>query len=515
MIITQQNREAVLQTFREYPAGLSISDLSLRCGVNRNKCSQICSDYHKMDILGLIQKSSYKIYFLKHHSVLNQIIESIHGPVLVVNEMFAVIGTNKEYNTTFKINPDEIIGRSAEETLYPIVPDLIQLIKEQAGPGMGGKTATFPDETGAPRCRTLTIALNESQFCIIILKAETPLENQVNDPIKAAENQLKSAVPVLMTEKTWPDALREIAKKLHQTIPDTLIVTLLIDEPASSCTIHTVATPQDTQQQEFSDRTLIQLSGIELLQYKTTKPVTYYTGTQESLQNTPLPEAIKTLCMEKGISSISLIGISSDSSLISVLGIGTVDSSISTDYVWLLSALSGYLTLLGTVCETTSKTQKIQAEYQKHYSEIYALLTEKNQENVGLIAESEHLRAMLGSVLDLMKIYLIVVTRQGTLVAANKTACTAYQITQQQLTDKPPLPTVLPPDLAASLMALVPDETGHFQKKPYDRYIEEQQSGQIHWYLFSSPSTQQATSYLFIGEKQPAKLVKSLKSLQT
>ena len=515
MIITQQNRETVLQTFREYPAGLSISDLSRKCGINRNKCSQICSDYHKKDILGLIQKSSYKIYFLKHQSVLTQIIESIHGPVLVVNESFAVIGTNNEYNATFKTKSDEILGRSAEEMLNPILPDLIQLIKEQARPGMGGKTATFPDETGAPRCRTLTVALNESQFCIIILKAYTSLENLVDDRIKAAENKLKAGAPVLMAEKTWPDALRKIAKILHETIPDTLTVTLLIDEPGSSCTIHTVATPEDTQQQEFPDRAPIQLSGIELLQYMTTKPVTYYTETQESLQNTPLPEAIKTLCMEKGISSISLIGISSDNSLISVLGIGTADSSISTDYVWLLSALSGYLTLLCTVCETTSKAQKIQAEYQKHYSEIYALLTEKNQENVGLIAESEHFRAILGSVLDLMKIFLIVVTRQGTLVAANKTACTAYQITLQQLTDKAPLPTVLPPDLAASLMALIPDETGHFQKPPHDRYIEEQQTGQIHWYLFSSPSTQQATLNLFIGEQQPAKLVKSLKSLQT
>jgi len=515
MIITQQNRETVLQTFREYPAGLSISDLSRKCGVNRNKCSQICSDYHKKDILGLIQKSSYKIYFLKHQSVLNQIIESIHGPVLVVNESFAVIGTNKEYNATFKTNPDEVLGRSAEEMLNPILPDLIPLIKEQARPGMGGKTATFPDETGAPRCRTLTIALNESQFCIIILKADTPIENQVDDLTRAAENKLKSASLALMAEKTWPDALREIAKILHQTIPDTLIVTLLIDEPASSCTIHTVATPENTQQQEIPDKAPIQLSGIELLQYKTSKPVTYYTGTHESLQNTPLPEAIKTLCMEKGISSISLIGISSHSNLTSVLGIGTGDSSISTDYVRLLSALSGYLTLLGTVCQTTSKTQKIQAEYQQHYSEIYALLTEKNQENIGLIAESEHLRAILGSVLDLMKIFLIVVTRQGTLVSANKTACASYQITQHQLTDKAPLSAILPPDLAASLMVLVPDDTGHFQKPSHDRYIEEQQTGQIHWYLFSSASTQQATSYLFIGEQQPAKLVKSLKSLQT
>ncbi|WP_319579453.1 PAS domain-containing protein [uncultured Methanospirillum sp.] len=511
MIITQQNRETVIQTFREYPAGLSISDLSLKSGINRNKCSQICSDYHKSDILGLIQKSSYKIYFLKHQSVLTQIIDSISGPVLVVNESFAVIAINKEYVRSFGIHPDEILGRSAEELLVPLYPDLIQVIKEQTGPGMSGKTATFPDETGVPRCKTLTIALNESQFCIIILQTQAPLQGENDTQISTAESRFTAAVPGLMAENTWPQALGQITRLLHETIPDALIFTLLIEEPLRTCMIHTLASPAGWTEPEISG-VPIPMTGIEILQYKTREPTTYYTGTPESLSSTPLPKPLRTMCQEKGISSISLLGISSNGNSTTVLGIGTEDSSVSIAHVRLLQSLSGYLNLLCTLYHRASDMQNIKAGHQKHYSEIYALLTEKTQENAALITGTQHLISVLETVLDSMKISLISVNRQGALITANKTASTVYSISGQDLADNVPITNVLSPELAASLLALIPDQTSHSPGTAAS-HIEEQQTGRTHWYLIPSHGTQQETTYLYVGEKHPAHLIKYLKSI--
>ena len=512
MIITQQNRETVLQAFREYPTGLSISDLSLKCGLNRNKCSQICSDYYKKDILCLIQKSSCKIYFLKHQSVLNQLINSINGPVIVVNKSFDVIAANQEYKKIFNATQEEILGASGEDLLKPICPDLIPDLKLQIGSGMSGKTATFSDETGALRGKTLTISLNESQFCIIILSTKAELPEPKNDSISTAETRFTATVPSLMTEKTWPEALGRIARLLHETITNTLIFTLLIDEQLKSCTIHSLTIPDS--EPAFSglapDTTPIPLTGVEIFQYKTGEPVTYYIGTPDSLRNTPLPVKITALCPEIGVSSISLLGTSSGSTLTSVLGIGVRDGSDSKAYERLLCNVSGYLTLLCTVCQNRSETQRTQEEYQKQYSDIYSLLTEKTQENLTYTTEIEYLHSILGAILDTMQISLIAVTQKGVLITANKTASTTYSITEQLLADNSTLTDVLEPDMATSLLNLIPDE-GHSPNRTTP-YIEKHQSGQTHWHLLYQYGTQPASSYFFIGENHPAQLIKYLKS---
>jgi hypothetical protein len=513
MIITPQNRETVLQIFREYPTGLSISDLSLKCGLNRNKCSQICSDFYKNDIIGLIQKSSYKFYFLKYESVLHYLIDSINDPALVVNRSFYAIGANQEYKKTFKDNQEEILGVSGEDLLQAICPDLIPDLKLQIGSGMNGKTATFLDETGALRAKTLTISLNGSQFCIIILNSKAGLPEQTTDSISTAKIRFTAAIPSLMVEKTWPKALEQIARLLHETIKDTLIFTLLIDEQLKTCTIHSIAIPEpkSTVPGLTSDASLIPLTGIEIFQYKTGEPVTYYTGTPDSLQNTPLPPKIKTLCPDIGISSISLLGISSGKTITSVLGIGAQESNSSKKYESLLCDLSGYLTLLSTVCQNTSDAQRTQEEYQKQYSDIYSLLTEKTQENLAYTTEAEYLRSILGAILDTMQISLIAVTEKGVLISANKTACTTYSIEEQHLENNSILTDVLQPDVATSLLNLIPHETGQSMSET-SSCIETQQSSQIHWHLLYQNGTQPAFSYLCIGENHPAPLIKYLKS---
>ncbi len=516
MIITSQNRETILQTFREYPAGLSISELSRKCGINRNKCSQICSDYHKTNILGLIQRSSYKIYFLKHQSVLNQIIDAISGPAIVVNESFSVIGTNEAYDTVFKTNQDENLGRSAEDLLNLICPDLIPEIQKQLQDKMSGKTATFLDESGLPRCKTLTLSLTGNLAGIIILPTKAEVIDPVDNRIKTIETQFTSAVPHLITEKTWPQALGKIAKLLQKSITEALIFTLLIDESLKTCTIHTIATPADIQKGNLPDTTKAPLTGIEILQYKTTDPVTYFTGTEESLHNTPLPRPIKNLCQDLNISSITLFGISSEGRLTSVIGIGTEESGVSSTYLRLLRAISGYLTLLCTVCQNTSELQNIQTEYQKNYREIYALLTEKTEETAAQTTEAEYLRTILGAVLHTMNISLIAVNKQGTLFTANKTASTNYSITDQDISDHKSIHEVLSPELASALVSLIPEKTEiPLAQRTHTRYIEKNQSGEIHWHLFSQNTNHSTVTCLFIGEPHPAPLLRYLQTLKT
>lgn len=514
MIITQQNQDAVLRTFQEYPAGLSISELSRKCGLNRNKCSQICSEYHKKKILGLVQKSSHKIYFLQHQSILNPLIEAMSGPVLVVNDSFSVIAANQEYHTAFRTTSDQILGRAAEDLLIPVCPDLIPDLIHQLGPERTGTTATFPDETGAPRVKTLTIAMNDSRFCIIILTGKTPPEDREPDRIIAAETRFSIAVPTLI-ELTWPQALTAITGLLHEPLTDTLIFTLLIDEPHKTCTINTIATPGRKQTRpDRPDIPPVSLTSIEILQYKTGKPVTYYTSTPDSLRSTPLPERIQTLCPELGITSISLLGISTGSSLTSVLGIGGPDPASARAYVQLLRAISGYLTLLCTACQQASETLQIQTEYENHYRDIYALLTEKTRENAVYSTEAEHLHSILGEVLHTLRISLITTTRQGALIAANKTATATYGITPEHLADHASIREALP-DLAPSLLALIPEKNGHLPgQTTHTSQTQDRQSVQTRWYLLSPGSTPPAPAApcLFIGEPLPAPLIRYLTS---
>ena len=511
MIITPQEREKVLQTFREYPTGLSISDLSLTCGLNRNKCSQIASDFHQKEILGLVQKSSSKIFFLKHQSVLHHLIDAISGPVLVVNESFYVIAANRDYAETFHTDLAEILGVSADQILRPVCQDLIPALKQELGPGLTGRTATFTDQTGAPRCRTLTVSFTKNQFLIIIFEQIAPKTDPAEANISRAETRFATAVPALMNEKTWPGAFAQVARLLHDTIPEAVIFTLLIDEPHRRCSVHTLTIPADVQPAGIHPEPStgpLPLTEIAILQYKTGEPVTYYTSTLESLQNTPLPDEIKVLCPKIGISSISLMGICSQDSLSSVLGIGSLDNQAPREYARLLSALSGYLALLCTVCHTAAENRRVQAEYQDHYNEIYTLLTRKTQEKIVHAAEAGYLRSFLGSVLHTMQISLIATTLDGALIAANTTATTAYGITGKHLEHKESIRDILPSDLAAELMALLTEEN-HQQPSVKPPGPAEPQT---RWYLIRQTGPL-ATSCIFIGENHPAPLIRYLKSV--
>ena len=512
MIITPQERDKVLQTFREYPTGLSISDLSLKCGLNRNKCSQIASDFHQKGILSLVQKSSSKIFFLKHQSVLHTLIDAIGGPVLVINESFYVIGANRDYAETFHTDPAEILGVSADQVLRPVCPDLIPALKQELGPGLTGRTATFTDQTGAPRCRTLTVSFTAHPFLIIIFEPVARPADPVEAGITRAETCFVASVPALMDEKTWPGAFAQVARLLHDTLPDVVIFTLLIDEPHRTCSVHTLTIPPAIQPAGILPEPSadpLPLTEIAILQYKTGEPVTYYTSTPDSLQNTPLPEEITALCPKIGISAISLMGICSQNSLSSVLGIGSLDNQAPMAYARLLRALSGYLTLLCTVCHTAAENQKIQAEYQDHYSEIYALLTRKTEENIVHTAEATYLRSFLGSVLHTMEISLIATTLDGALIAANKTATTAYGITGKHLENKESIRDLLPSDLAAQFMALLTEEN---HQQPSDKSPGGLADRQIQWYLIRQKGPHGA-SCIFIGENHPAPLLRYLRSV--
>jgi len=511
MIITPQEREKVLQTFREYPTGLSISDLSIKCGLNRNKCSQIASAFHQKEILGLVQKSSSKIFFLKHQSVLHHLIDAISGPVLVVNESFYVIAANRDYAETFHIDPVEILGTSADQILRPVCPDLIPALKQELGPGMTGRTVTFTDQAGAPCCRTLTVSFTKHQFLIIIFEPVSRQTDPAEASISRAETRFAAAVPALMNEKTWPGAFAQVARLLHETIPEAVIFTLLIDEPHRRCSVHTLTIPAAIQPAGILPEPSadpLPLTEIAILQYKTGEPVTYYTSTLESLQNTPLPDEIKVLCPKIGISSISLMGICSLNSLSSVLGIGSLDNQSPLAYARLLSALSGYLALLCTVCHTAAENRRIQAEYQDHYNEIYTLLTQKTQEKIVHTAEATYLRSFLGSVLHTMQISLIATTPEGALIAANKTAIATYGITGKHLEHNESIRDILPSDLAAELITLLTEKNQQQRSnKP-----PESADPQTRWYLIRQTGPV-ATSCLFIGENHPAPLIRYLRSV--
>lgn len=510
MIITPQEREKVLQTFREYPTGLSISDLSLKSGLNRNKCSHIASDFYQKEILGLVQKSSSKIFFLKHQSVLHNLIEAISGPVLVVNRSFFVIGANRDYTETFRTHPDEILGICADQIVPPVCQDLIPALKKELGPGMNGHTATFTDQAGAPCCKTLTISFSGDQFLIIIFEPKTSHTGPSQTGISLGDTRFVKAVPALMKKKTWPEACTQVTRLLHDTIPDTMIFSLLIDEPRLTCLVHTLILPAGVQPDTMPELSAdpLSLTGITILQYKTGEPVTYYTSTADSLHNTPLPEEIKALCPRIGVSSISLIGICTHDSICSVLGIGFIGNQAPTGYARFLRELSAYLTLLSAVCNAETEKQTIQTEYLDNYNEIYALLTKKTHEKIVYTAQAAYLRSILGSTLDTMQISLIATTRDGALIAANKTATETYGITGKHLENKESISALLPSDLAAELMALLTDENQQQEpdKKP------RAPSDQTRWYLIRQKDPL-APSCIFIGEKHPAPLIRSLRSV--
>ncbi len=326
--------------------------------------------------------------------------------------------------------------------------------------------------------------------------------------ISQAETRFAAAIPGLMNEKTWPGAFAQVARLLHDTIPDAVIFTLLIDEPHRTCTVHTLMIPAAVQPAGFPPEPShdpLPLTETAILQYKTGEPVTYYTSTPDSLQNTPLPEEITALCPKIGVSSISLMGICSQDSLSSVIGIGSLDNQAPREYARLLSALSGYFALLCTVCHTAAENRRIQTEYQDHYNEIYTLLTRKTQEKIVHTAEATYLRSILGSVLHTMQISLITTSLDGTLIAANKTATVAYGITGTHLENKDFIRDILPSDLATELI------TEENPQQPSDK-PPGPADPQTRWYLIrqKDPLT---TSCIFIGENHPAPLIRYLRSV--
>lgn len=520
MIITPEDQEKILETFREYPDGLSVTELARKSGINRNKASVIAETLHKKGLLSLYQQSSAKIYAVKEQSPIHHLIGIIPEPAFVINESFHVIGINKAYAEMYKVDPRSVSGMPGEQLIKPPYRILADALKRELEEGTDGKPATFPDESGTPLCTTFRISQSGSRPSLIVsLHPDRKTREKIEtlDRIRRIVDRFSAGIPGIMAEKTWEEVLSRVARNIQTDLPGTLVFTLIVDEQKKTTTISSFYAPDGNQDLiakpgEIQLKDLrIALTDLKIIQYRTCQPICYYTDSLETLLDPPLQAKIISWCKDLGLSSISLIGITAQGILTGILGMGSLRDTVSqTIYEDLLSSLSGYLNLISSVYHLKKENREISIEYQQHYQEIYNLLTEKTEENILRTTETEYTRSILGAVLHTMGISLIVTTTDGTLISANQTAMETCQITEETLLSHPPVLSSLPPDIAETIARLTNEnQPGNGTK---DTLTTGEQT--IHWYLIRPEPVESCRSCLFIGEKSPAPLNRYLRSLR-
>ena len=189
------------------------------------------------------------------------------------------------------------------------------------------------------------------------------------------------------------------------------------------------------------------------------------------------------------------------------MGIGVLNDTLHPDlYLDLLQRISGLLNLLTGHYTTAEEIKQKESEFKKNYSDMYRLLSEKNEENNHHRTEAEYLRSILGVVLYTRDISLIVTTPEGILVSANKTACTEYGITEEILMDRSAIEAILPSSLTIPFRKLINGEEIS-STLPASTFIQESGDKKIHWFLIRPELVHNTAYCLFAGEKHPAPLI--------
>lgn len=515
---TDQHSEMILAVLQEELVGLSITDISRRTGINRNKVSQLAETMQKQGILTGSQKFKSKLYALKNPSAIHTLLDDIPKPSLIIEEQFRIIQINREYSTRYPKNIPLIPGATISDIPHLSSVQIRDQLRQFLQESRDGQKNTFLDDSGIQICTAVRLnLLGEKPGLIIILPG---LENKrethtKSDPLITCADRFLQIFDRITGETHLKEAYTQISRIIHTSFPDEFFFVILVDEPSRTGTIHTLHLPQDIPNpiieqvhRIISDPDPMAISDVKLLRYKGGE-IILIDHITDIFHQESIPEPMNTLLGTSPFPPLSTMGIILDDILIAVIGMGnSLNHAGSTEYSQSLGRISGFFSITGHLFRKTEEINENKKRYQAEYRNIYSLLTKKTSENTIHSAESNLFRQILGTILDNLDIMLLVTSRNGEILYGNQTILNHFMIQKEDLVTSPNINDIFPSELASLLIQLIYErKKGEYTQISTTHEGMESNREEWRWYLSAHPENAISERYIFIGEKTPVSLI--------
>lgn len=513
MKISAEDRKTIIETLRENLQCLSISELSRKSGINRNKTAQIADSLYSENIISCIHYGNSKIYRLNCRSIIYALLETSRDPMVILDKKFRILETNKPYaekygsdtlnhygKPLFAIHPFQGTALSEEE--------LTAILAESEGTRKVFGDGTFEQYV------FIRISLDEDTPGLLLVIQQKRTESEIHEGRSVLLTILQELIDTLpeMGEKRSNEACIQAAEILRRHLPQTLIFSLYIDENDRVGEINTILPPKSALRKTepiLSSllRKKISIPPFVILKYKTSKP---YLSEDITPLLEPLltPEEMGILTGSFPLRMISLIGIQSGNTLTNILGIGARDDAIDPGICsLLLRSVSHLLSVTALTRQKTEENQRNLLEYQSQYGKIYALLSEKTKENTAHSLEMEYFKTGFYELLDYLGVQVIITGWDGKILSANQTAAEIHNIPNNSALISVSLQDILPADFADIFRQL---DSKPVKMNP-DIVVDTTQKKPMVWYLIKNPGNQSPNSLICIAEPSPAPLIQYLK----
>ncbi len=522
MKITLNDRDTVLSTVRQNPAGLSISDVSRKNSINRNKIAVIIEILEKEDLVTCTTRYNSKMVTPTYRSAYHTLLDIITEPSLIIDENLLVIQVNKAFLDLVPAERKECIGKRIDEISWICLENMGSNLNSLLD-GRDGEKNTIFGSSGDSTCTAIRITLgDEKPGIFIVFHPLSPGICSVGDEMTGILiDALAKKIPGIRKDHTFEDVFGMAVSCIHDGCPDDIVFSLMVDEPGRQGMFNAII-PSRTTSKTVHDaiiglmekKMVVPIREESIREYKTTLPQVHDSITdifQIPVEGNDVRDLIRVL--PKGTNTD--IGIILDDSLVGIIGILSVNErSQSVVHGKILSLVSASLIPLCMVCRMSDEIHHTSQMYQEQYKRIYSLLTEKTEQVIHHSSESLILRSLLGAILDTMDISLITTSQDGHITFINQTAVHTYQIDINRNLSGSYLTEVIPHSLAGSLMEGVSQERCTDDLEPgTNLVIDMDRAIPISWLCMRYPRSQSFRHSIYIGEKNPAPFISYLNSL--
>lgn len=521
MKITLNDRDNVLSTVRQNPAGLSISDISRKSSINRNKIAAITEILEKEGLVTCTTRYNSKVVTPTYSSAFHTILDTITEPSLITDEHLQVIQVNRSFSDTVMVEGKECIGKRIDEIPWICQENLVPL--QRLLDGRDGEKNIISGLSGDCSCTAIRITSGDIKPGIfIVFHPRFPgicsPEDEMTDTVRDA---MAKKIPGISKDHTIGDVFGMAASCIHDGYPDDMVFFLLFNEPGSEGTIHSIIPSRTTSKSVqnaiiriMEKKMVVSIREEPLREYKTTRPQVHDSIT-DIFQIPGHENDVFDLIRALPAGTITSIGILSDDSLVGILGINSVkERSQSITHGKILSLVSASLAPLVLICRMSDEIKHTSQTYQEQYKRIYSLLTEKTEQIIHYSSESMFLCSLLGAILNTMDISLITTSEDGNITFINQTAVHTYHIDINRNLSGSHLSEVIPPILAGSLMEDLSKEKCIDDPVPIrNLVIDNDRAIPISWFCTRYPRSRSSGHGIYIGEKNPAPFISYLHSL--
>lgn len=506
MNITNQDREKILSVFRENLQGISISDISRRSGINRNKTARIAEDFYLEGVVRCNRQSVAKIYTLITDSAIYPVMSLMSDPAILVDDQFRILQVNPAFIQNLKGSGDIYSGVSLNEIKGTIPGSILSDIRDFIQSGRNGESRVFHEEN-LPVCTGILISLIEERSgLIIIFPGFAKRSEDQGDLHLGVLKTLTCRLPDIASSSSTNEAFSLTAGIIHDLLPDVVILTVLIDENDQTSRLNSFHIPQN----RFTDANIpeyihaamatpVQIPGIKLLKFKSGKPVqkenldflfTGQLGIEEKLSTSILPDRM------------SMIGISDGNLLIGLFAISSnVRTSVSGIIPVILESVARFLTIASMFQRKTADIQMNLETYQNNYRDLYSRLIDTTEENNMLVTDGRLLISVLADILDNYGILFLSLDQDAQILSANRMAKSVWGITDMDRIRGVSILNNLPKTLADDVLrGLTGDPAG-----PVSGRTVENDNSSLFWYLVRGKHPQ--TTYFLIVEPKSGSLV--------